>query len=293
VSADITKVFQVGCADFCAIWRVDDSMRWDANCVVREAGVFIPPPKRAYILMLAELVAISHPTGDHNEPVLPFPCTLEQMMELASDRGTGDCSNRRLVAWMSARVENLRHMSAWMTLNTVADQLFQVDREDAIRLLPHADPSHHFPTFPCSLDALLQWCEDDTEEGHRIAQPSNEGIVRLIKGRLTRSGLPSESSTPELRTHQRTSRVNIILALNGDRDVDWDRKTKQELHQAIVTQCEANHIPLGKGKGGTDSIARAVVAAAELETPLITCATPKKDAIGNILKEIREEQKAT
>jgi hypothetical protein len=289
VSLGATKIFQVGYADFCAIWQIDDPLDWEPPFVVREAGVFIPPPGRHLLQVLtpAELGAVSHPTGNPDEAVLPFPCSLEKMMSWGHDR-VGEFSNTALAGWMQGRVRQHHH--------SMDDDLslFQVDRADACRLLPHAGPSHPLPTFPCSLDALLQWCDDDTEERPWIAPPSNEGIVRLIKGRLIKSGWPSsERSTSELRTHQRTSRVNIILALSGDPRVDWDSKSRAELHQAIITRCEASHIPLGKGKGGADNIAQAVHAAAKCEKPLITSATPKKDTILKILAEIREDQKAT
>lgn len=287
MNTSLSKVFQVGYADFCAIWRIDDPMDWEPPFVVREAGVFIPAPSPALIRQLtpAELGRVSHPTGSPGEPVLPFPCSLEEMMDWERDK-VGEFGNEALVEWMRGRVEQHGHL-----MDGDTSLLFQINREDGLQLLPHADPSGPFPAFPCSIETLLEWCDDDAGERPWVDPPSNESIVRLIKGRVTMSGLGAESSAAALRTHERTSRENIILALGGDATIDRDSKSRNELNQEIAELCEARHIQLAKGKGGADSIARAVVAAAE--SGVITSASPRREAIRKILAEIREGQKAT
>jgi hypothetical protein len=269
---DLSKLFRLGYPDFLAIWQIDEPMDWEPPFEVLESGLFIPPTKYAHMLTPEELMVVSHPTGNHNESILPFPCTIEQMMEWASDWKIGDCSNSRLVAWMTARVEHLRHMSAWVELNTVADQLFQIDRDDASRLLPHVAPCFSFPTFPCSIDSLLEWCDGEGQKLPRSSLPSNESIVRLIKERL--------GQTEMLDPRVRNNLVNVIVALGGDDATDWDMKSRSELNQAIVT----------RGDGGkrltVPKILKAIAKA--YADGLISSKSPGKDTIRKILHELSD-----
>lgn len=277
-----SKIFQVGYADFCAIWRIDDPMNWEPPFVVREAGVFIPPPSPALIRQLtpAELGRVSHPTGSPDEAVLPFPCSLEEMMDWERDK-VGEFGNEALVMWMRGRVEQHSHSIEDSSL------LFQITREDAIRLLPHVDPFQPFPSFPCSIEALLEWCDDDAGERPWIDPPSNESVVRLIKGRVIPLALAEGPTLRALNTRERNNLKKIVLGLGGvasqTNQPDWEELSRDELYRLIDTACARASFSLDKGS--IAGIERQLEIAREkgwIEDPV-----PKEKLLRSIVKAVR------
>lgn len=223
MSMDLSKLFGVHYSDFRTLWDIDDPMDWEPPFEVRKTGVFIPTPSEHMLRQLtpAELVRVTHPTGNPDDPVLSFPCSLEEMMRWGFENGLGDFSNTRLIDWMRTRVELNRGFAEWSTLDAIADQLFELEKEGAEGLLAYIEPGATHPTYPCSINTLLEWCQearekwcaDESIKRPQVEPPSNESLVRLVTGRLPQKQPSLKIGTDRMRTHEQTSRVNIILAL--------------------------------------------------------------------------------
>lgn len=285
MTAGLSKLFQVGYADFCAIWKIDDPQDWEPPFVVREAGVFIPAPSRHLLKQLtpAEIGRVSHPTGNPEEAVLSFPCSLEEMMSWERDR-IGEFSNAALVGWMQGRVRMDRPSMSDADLLL----LFQVERADAIRLLPHVAPSHPLPTFPCSLDALLQWCDDDAEERPWVAPPSNAGIVQLIKERLAQLAPVEGSASKKLGARERNNLRRVVLGLGKEdpkkmAQPDWEAVSREEFYLEIAKACKAGNFSLNKGSiAGIEEQLKKALEAGWFEAPM-----PLEKTLRKIIGEVR------
>lgn len=278
-----SKIFQVAAADFCAIWRIEDPSDWEPPFVVREGGIFIPPPSQHLLRVLtpAELGAVSHPTGTPDEPVLPFPCSLEEMISWA--RATvGEVSNLALVSWMRGRVT--QHSDPMCESPPLP---FQINEEDAHRLLPDAEPSRPFPNFPCPIEALFEWC-DSEEKQHVVAQPSNERVVRLMRKRMTSLPPPEETGTRKLGGRERNSLMRIVLGLGG-RDAqfhqpEWESLSREEFYLLIAAACKKGNFSMGRGSiaGIEKQLEEAAIAG------WIFAPWPKKQTLRDILDAVRD-----
>lgn len=294
MSVDLTALFRVGYTDFVGIWKINEPLDWCPPFEVREQGIFIPTPQHATQLTPAELAAVSHPTGNPEEAILPFPCSLQQMFVFLQDGGIGACSNLQLIAWMRARVENLRNRTAWLRLNSIADVLFLVTREEAKQLVPQLRPDASQITFPCAIDVYLDWCEDELAPPPRPKRPSNDAVVGLVCDRLAaffEPGIPACDSEP-LSPLRRSGMTNIILALRGEGgqsdQPDWDSMNRGQFLRNIKALCLDQRISIQKGRGGVANIVSLIVTAHQ--KGWITSNSPAKDTVGKILNEIRESQ---
>lgn len=77
---------KVGYSDFTKLCRVSDPEEWGLGLSIREDGVYLKAPPAG--LELAEREALStHPTGNLKDPVLHFPCTVDQLQFFLEEFG--------------------------------------------------------------------------------------------------------------------------------------------------------------------------------------------------------------
>jgi hypothetical protein len=295
---DFSHLFRVGYDDFFTLWDIDDPMCWQARFKVRQDGIFIPTLSETLVKKVSpdKLAFVSHPTGNPDEPLLAFPCSLEDMMGWGVDYSEIDFSSSVLILWMRGRVDFNRKLAAGSALNTIASKLFQVNRSQTKEIFQYIDPKAIHPEYPCPIDTLLSWRQDavnawvacESLDRPYVGPPSNAAIVRLIKERLSRRLAVAEAQSLPQGNYKTSSLVNIILALGGSAQIAWDRQTRDKLQHTIALLCKREGISLDGGEDGAKEIARKIQRAAVAGK--ITSNTPMEETIGKVLKVIRMSQ---
>lgn len=71
---------KIGYSEFIKICHVQDPSNWYLNYKVKLDGIYIEAPSDDIKLTPEERASISeHPTGIHSEPVISFPCTVDEL----------------------------------------------------------------------------------------------------------------------------------------------------------------------------------------------------------------------
>lgn len=77
---------KVGYSDFTKLCRVSDPEDWGLGLSIREDGVYLKEPPVG--LEPAEREALSaHPSGNLKDPLLSFPCTVDQLQFFLEEHG--------------------------------------------------------------------------------------------------------------------------------------------------------------------------------------------------------------
>lgn len=82
--------------------------RWYLDLLVNYQGIYVEEPRDRRLLFKNERKALTrHPTGNYEEPILPFPCTLGQLQEFVETRGLSDCIDPEALAdWKAEHSES-------------------------------------------------------------------------------------------------------------------------------------------------------------------------------------------
>jgi hypothetical protein len=287
-SGDRANLFRVGDQDFNLLFGRLSGLH--INHEVRANGVFIILPEYGDMLEPEELQLFLHPTGNRDEPILPFPCSLDELMQFfPREEYGGKPAPELLVKWMSGRVDILRRRHGCEWLDAIADTLFLVHDEDLSMLLPEIDGTLTQPECPCSLLELLIWCDGDDIGETRSGQPKSASIVQLIENRLL-AGFTSDGR--EMNAREKNSRLNIIVALSIDAKIvslkDWESASRDALNARIAQLMKLTNIPIDKGKGAALKVESAVRRAQEGGDLLEF--TPRVKTIRAILNELAETE---
>jgi hypothetical protein len=291
-----SDLFRVSYVDFYVLWAVNDPLDWVPPFEVREVGIFIPTPKRLHrgLMTPEQLASITHPTGNPNEPVLAFPCSLGDMLAWGRDYEL-DCQSSVLVDWMHHRVERNRCLTAGASLNIIAERLFEVNQKEAETIIPGFKSRAMHRSHPSTINTLLKWRSDALKvwtDGKRrrrpqVGSPSNEAIVRLIEGRLAEYVFPKKEEIKPLKTRERNNLRKVILGLGQQpprsNQPNWEALSREAFYPLIATAFKEGNFALVEGS--KLAVAKQMLVAEEkgwIEHPL-----PQEKLIGDIIKAAR------
>lgn len=98
------KALELGYADFIALCNVEDPKQWDSRFEVKNDGVYLA--ELSVSLTKAERASLTegHPTGNLNEPMLRFPCTLDSVEAFLRNEAVWCVDPFELARWVRLRL---------------------------------------------------------------------------------------------------------------------------------------------------------------------------------------------
>jgi hypothetical protein len=134
--------YVIGYSDFVRLCRVDNPENWNPGVSIRSDGVYVVPLPSDANLTPEERSTLSwHPTGNLNEPALPFPCSLDDLRAFLESAGLYGCIDAFDMAdWILSKTQEARNNALLPASRAHVSEKLAFLNQAAMKFWANADP---------------------------------------------------------------------------------------------------------------------------------------------------------